>query len=92
MNRRGFLASMFAACAAPAIVRADSLMRVVPLQTGTVSIFGRQVPLQYAPEIVTVDPKYWFTRDSGFVLLDDTGILRIVYSHHTPRICLPTAR
>ena len=30
MNRRGFLASMFAACAAPALVRAESLMRVVP--------------------------------------------------------------
>lgn len=30
MNRRGFLGSILAACAAPAIVRADSLMRIVP--------------------------------------------------------------
>lgn len=30
MNRRGFLGSILAAAAAPAIVRADSLMRVVP--------------------------------------------------------------
>lgn len=30
MDRRGFLAGMLAACAAPAIVRADSLMRIVP--------------------------------------------------------------
>lgn len=33
MNRRGFLGSILAACAAPAIVRADSLMRVVPTET-----------------------------------------------------------
>lgn len=30
MNRRGFLGSILTACAAPAIVRADSLMRIVP--------------------------------------------------------------
>lgn len=33
MNRRGFLTGILAACAAPAIVRADSLMRIVPLDT-----------------------------------------------------------
>ncbi len=31
MNRRGFLAGMLAACAAPAIVKASSIMRVVPV-------------------------------------------------------------
>lgn len=30
MNRRGFLGAMLAACAAPAIVRAGSLMRINP--------------------------------------------------------------
>lgn len=30
MNRRGFLGSILVACAAPAIVRADSLMRIIP--------------------------------------------------------------
>lgn len=30
MNRRGFLGSILTACVAPAIVRADRLMRVVP--------------------------------------------------------------
>lgn len=34
MNRRGFLGSILALGAAPAIVRADSLMRIVPLETG----------------------------------------------------------
>lgn len=33
MNRRNFLAGIFAAACAPAIVRADSLMRIVPRGT-----------------------------------------------------------
>lgn len=33
MNRRGFLGSILALAAAPAIVRADSLMRIVPRET-----------------------------------------------------------
>jgi hypothetical protein len=33
MNRRDFLKTTLAACAAPAIVRADSLMRIVPTET-----------------------------------------------------------
>lgn len=33
MTRRGFLSSILALCAAPAIVRADSLMRIVPRET-----------------------------------------------------------
>ncbi len=33
MNRRSFLSSMLALGAAPAIVRADSLMRIVPRET-----------------------------------------------------------
>jgi hypothetical protein len=33
MNRRGFIGSILALGAAPAIVRADSLMRIVPVGT-----------------------------------------------------------
>lgn len=33
MNRRGFLGFILAAAVAPAIVRADSLMRIVPIET-----------------------------------------------------------
>lgn len=33
MNRRGFIGSILATCAAPAIVRADALMRIVPRNT-----------------------------------------------------------
>lgn len=34
MNRRGFMGTMLALGAAPAIVRADSLMRIVPREAG----------------------------------------------------------
>lgn len=37
MNRRGFLGSLLAAAVAPAIVRADSLMRIVPTETTILS-------------------------------------------------------
>ena len=40
MNRRGFLGSILAACAAPAIVRADSLMRIVPRETEVITLAG----------------------------------------------------
>lgn len=54
MNRRGFLGSILAACAAPAIVRADSLMRIVPLDTTvwTVTAKGRDsVVLPSSPQL-----------------------------------------
>jgi hypothetical protein len=57
MNRRSFLASMLAACAAPAIVRADSLMRIVPreilvvrpvIPTGMIfEYLGDSIPVGY---------------------------------------------
>lgn len=37
MNRRGFLGAILAAAAAPAIVRADSLMRIVPRELAVAS-------------------------------------------------------
>ena len=40
MNRRGFLSSCLALAAAPAIVRADSLMRIVPRNTGIITFDG----------------------------------------------------
>lgn len=36
MNRRGFLTGILAAACAPAIVRADSLMRIVPREAAIV--------------------------------------------------------
>lgn len=37
MNRRGFLSSILTLAAAPAIVRADSLMRIIPVETEILS-------------------------------------------------------
>lgn len=41
MDRRGFMGSILALGAAPAIVRADSLMRIVPRKRLTLSMGGR---------------------------------------------------
>lgn len=38
MNRRDFLGAILAAASAPAIVRADSLMRVIPRDTGVLTL------------------------------------------------------
>lgn len=42
MNRRGFLGSILALGAAPAIVRADALMRIVPVDTVAITPFDFQ--------------------------------------------------
>ena len=47
MNRRDFLGAMLAACAAPAIVRADSLMRIVPRETTVVTPFEAVAVTRY---------------------------------------------
>lgn len=38
MDRRGFMGSILALATAPAIVRADSLMRVIPVETKILSL------------------------------------------------------
>lgn len=55
MNRRGFLQSCLALAAAPAIVRADSLMRVIPRDTGALEYAEYQwVQVSSRPIIVSV--------------------------------------
>lgn len=63
MNRRGFLASVLAAAAAPAIVRSDALMRIVPRDRAVLTldgsespIFGGDVGRWDAAQIFTTDP------------------------------------
>lgn len=56
MNRRGFLLGCIAACTAPAIVRAESLMRIAPLGSDTLSLarleaLGRAMELAYQGEL-----------------------------------------
>lgn len=45
MNRRGFLSSILALAAAPAIVRADSLMRIVPVDTAILTYGWTEFPI-----------------------------------------------
>lgn len=47
MDRRSFLGSILAACAAPAIVRADSLMRIVPRDVGVMTFATQEVSLGF---------------------------------------------
>lgn len=67
ISRRSFLSGILAACAAPAIVRADSLMRIVPMETTV-------IPAGWAPG-------YWMTKDELAALypppeIDLTGMVR----------------
>jgi len=50
MNRRGFLQSIIAAGAAPAIVRADSLMRIVQKGTSVIVPVGTYGRAYWDPE------------------------------------------
>lgn len=43
MNRRGFLSSMIALAAAPAIVRADSLMKIVPRDVEVLTYYEQDI-------------------------------------------------
>lgn len=52
MNRRGFLGAILAAAAAPAIVRADSLMRIVPRETEVLTWSGVDLAGGGASEVV----------------------------------------
>lgn len=66
MNRRGFLGAIIAAGAAPAIVRADSLMRIVPRDAGVLTL-GEAYTLLLGPDgsgewLEDVAGKWWATR------------------------------
>lgn len=62
MNRRSFLGAILAAAAAPAIVRADSLMRILPRETTVlagegVQFYESSLDLNFASEdlALTID-------------------------------------
>ncbi len=64
MNRRGFLSGIILAAAAPAIVRADSLMRVVP----------RSLVIATRPADILTGPFVTFTKETGYSWFGD-GLL-----------------
>lgn len=85
MNRRSFLQSILLTATAPAIVRADSLMRIVPRDTtilteqaieeAMIEILrmtdSRGKRLGYSPKAIYVLPKFY---DAAVKLLSPTGM------------------
>jgi hypothetical protein len=74
VNRRGFLGSILALGAAPAIVRADSLMRILPMERLVLSPLGILMPTgamreMWAYDIVTDD----MIRRFDVIVRDATG-------------------
>lgn len=73
MNRRGFLTGILAAATAPAIVRADSLMRIVPRETVLITgEFNVNVPvLRSSNKIVywrpDIEPHWGPAQDIGML-------------------------
>lgn len=67
MNRRGFLGAILASAVAPAIVRADALMRIVPRET-TLAVFHPNIFTFRVPEIGDA----WMC--NGFVGLDSWSV------------------
>lgn len=75
MNRRGFLGTILAAAVAPAIVRADSLMRIVPRDT-----LFMDADLLYGTGDFTIE--MWLTADR--MLIDELRITRGVARYEFP--------
>jgi hypothetical protein len=80
MNRRSFLGTMLAACAAPAIVRASSLMKLAP---GMVELeSGLVVPtstLRTGGQLLTIEE---ITREALRVLNKNMTTFRVVSSDY----------
>lgn len=83
INRRGFLAGIFAATAAPAIVKADNLMKIIAprrgiimfsnsmsLQRGNGPIYRLEEGDQIGKEII-VQPRYRFVNHLPIVSAPD---------------------
>ena len=55
MNRRGFLGSILALGAAPAIVRADALMRIIPRDASVLYVLDSSVQFYESDLALTLD-------------------------------------
>lgn len=97
MNRRGFLGALLAAAAAPAIVRADALMRIRPVDE---MIFIRPssnaLDLTYREEVRAALAKWWaeeidcaFARSALFDALARGPDSPTIILPDRPRIILP---
>lgn len=69
MNRRGFLGSILALGAAPAIVRADALMRVVPRSMGALTQASgmERAALEIERDFIASLEKCWSDAEVGSI-------------------------
>lgn len=67
INRRGFLSSCLALAAAPAIVRSDSLMRIIPREVEVLTFRGPIAALDLAHENILLTPAF-VTREALAIL------------------------
>lgn len=79
MNRRGFLKGILLAGIAPAIIRADSLMRAIPTETtilpaGFLELPPIGVPLS-ANKSLWPGVKHWWAIDYGNHMTEDFTVL-----------------
>lgn len=93
MNRRGFLGSILVAAAAPAIVRADSLMRVIPRDLVILPSEQRFVTATFeGNQMLTVDQ---ITREALKILEDNLkfmGNINAAYDIHWDRTVVRIAQ
>lgn len=85
MNRRGFLQSILVAAAAPAIVRADSLMRIIPRDLAVMDIGVGA----YDVEILTIDQ---ITREALRIAHENLLFIAGVDASFEARLKPPTIR
>lgn len=76
-ERRGFLAGMLALAAAPAIVRADSLMRVVSRDTAVITLPASRMT---ATDVINLNQQM---AEDIASYLDNTSIWLVVWGEHT---------
>ena len=90
MNRRGFLSSIILAAAAPAIVRAGSLMRVVPRDTAILQLAPIDSPLQYTLSWhqKAVGAFGWERKSVGVFAASDKDAVAIVQNIDIPNVAV----
>lgn len=80
MDRRGFLGSILALAAAPAIVRADSLMRIVPTETLVIS--GCADPALNGEYVVNLRNAAWISLCEYWGRTIDGAVFRALMHDH----------
>ena len=70
-TRRGFLGSILALGAAPAIVRADSLMRIVPRETRVLTFLSSPSETLTHGQVAYLHGMFYYSQPSGLLVSHD---------------------